>query len=63
MHSVLFTLHHEGGKFYQRIAEPPLFTDAEFADVARCPQARYRDPISYVEWRELLNAMFSEPET
>jgi hypothetical protein len=62
-YSVLFALHHKRRKFYLRIAEPPLLTDAQLAYVARCPQARYCDPISYVEWRELLNAMFAELET
>jgi hypothetical protein len=58
----LFELHHERRKqFRQRIAEPPFLTDAQLGDAARC--SRCRDSISYVEWRELRNAMFAELET
>ena len=57
----LFELHHERRKqFRQRIAEPPFLTDAQLGDTARC--SRCRDSISYVEWRELRNAMFAELE-
>jgi hypothetical protein len=58
----LFELHHERRKqFRQRIAESPFLTDAQLGDAARC--SRCRDSISYVEWRELRNAMFAELET
>lgn len=58
----LFELHHERRKqFRQRIAEPPFLTDAQLGDAARC--SRCRDSLSYVEWRELRNAMFAELET
>ena len=57
----LFELHHERRKhFRQRIAEPPFLTDPQLGDTARC--SRCRDSISYVEWRELRNAMFAELE-
>jgi len=58
----LFELHHERRKqFRQRIAEPPFLTDTQLGDASRC--SRCREPISYVEWRELRNVMLAELET
>ncbi|KAN0106984.1 hypothetical protein V8E52_010586 [Russula decolorans] len=59
----LFALHHERRvQFRARIAEGPFLTDAQLVDTAsaRCP--RCREPLSYVEWRELRHVMLAELE-
>ncbi|KAI0273958.1 hypothetical protein BGY98DRAFT_997698 [Russula aff. rugulosa BPL654] len=59
----LFTLHNERRvQFRARIADAPFLTDAQLVDTAsaRCP--RCREPLSYVEWRELRHVMLAELE-
>jgi hypothetical protein len=59
----LFALHNERRvQFRARIADTPFLTDAQLLDTAsaRCP--RCREPLSYVEWRELRHVMLAELE-
>jgi hypothetical protein len=59
----LFTLHHERRmQFRTRIAESPFLTDAQLTDTASARCSRCREPISYVEWRELRQMMLAELE-
>ena len=58
----LFALHNERRtQFRARIADAPFLTDAQLVDTAaRC--SRCREPLSYVEWRELRHVMLAELE-
>lgn len=61
----LFALHHERrAQFRARIADAPFLTDAQLVDTAsaRCSRSNCREPISYVEWRELRHVMLAELE-
>ena len=61
----LFALHNERrAQFRARIADAPFLTDAQLVDTAsaRCSRSNCREPISYVEWRELRHVMLAELE-
>jgi len=58
----LFALHNDRRvQFRTRIADAPFLTDAQLIDTsARC--SRCREPLSYLEWRELRHMMLAELE-
>jgi hypothetical protein len=59
----LFALHHERRvQFSARIADAPFLTDAQLVDTASARCSRCREPLSYVEWRELRHVMLAELE-
>ena len=59
----LFALHNERRvQFRARIADAPFLTDAQLLDTTAARCSRCRDPISYVEWRELRHVMLAELE-
>jgi len=61
----LFALHHERREqFRARISDAPFLTDAQLLDTAsaRCPGQHCREPLSYVDWRELRYVILAELE-
>ena len=59
----LFALHHKRrAQFRSRIADSPFLTDAQLLNTASARCSSCRDPISYLEWRELRHVMLAELE-